>query len=107
MPVSRRPAAHTATSRSHATCCASPKMPNTATVWNGCFTTPFLDPGRWHLLLLLRLRDHGQESLVQRQMALLLGNISTTGVGLPYQYLSSFFRRGLREPVHSIESEME
>ena len=65
------------------------------------------DPGRRHIVLLLRLRDHRTESLVRKQVAVLLGHVPPTGRRLPHQHVPAIRRRRLREPVHSVEGSMD
>ena len=65
------------------------------------------DPGRRHIVLLLRLRNDRTEGLVPKQVAVLLGHVPPTRRGLPHQHVPAIRRRRLREPVHSVEGSMD
>src|SRR5215831_14375499 len=65
------------------------------------------DSGGWNFVLLLRLRQYRTESLVQGQMALLLGNISAACRRLPHQHIPEGCGRCLRQPVHAINRAVE
>ena len=67
----------------------------------------FSDPGRRHFFLLRGLQQHRQEGLLQRQMAVLLGNLSPTRRRLPHQHIFAVERWRLRQPVYSLSSELD
>ena len=85
------------------------RMRAMATAWSGCSTTPSSARGRFrptaHPSTIRITPNTGKESLVQGQVAVLLGDIPSACRRLSHQHLSALGRRRLRQSVYTFQRE--